>query len=67
MQNSSWTTKSEIEWLDNIGRSSPSTQRTNKIDLLRNYVECSGRHHDWNNIDKFVCIDHAKRLIETFA
>jgi hypothetical protein len=58
-----WTTRNEIEWLDNIGRSSPSTCRTNQIDLLRNYVEYSCRRICWNDIDKHACVSHAKRLI----
>ncbi len=63
MQNSSWTTKNEMEWLDNIGRSSPSTQWMEKIDLLRNYVEYSDRRICWDGIDKQACVDHARWLI----
>ncbi len=63
MQASSWTTKNEMDWLDNIGRSSPSTRTSNAVDLLRNYVERSERRICWNEIDKRACVEHAKRLI----
>ena len=63
MQASSWTTKNEMDWLDNIGRSSPSTRTSNAVDLLRSYVEYADRRICWNEIDKFACVEHAKRLI----
>ncbi len=63
MQASSWTTKNEMEWLDNIGRSSPSTRTSNAVDLLRSYVEYADRRICWNEIDKRACVAHAKRLI----
>ena len=63
MQASSWTTKNEMEWLDNIGRSSQSTRMSDAVDLLKNYVEYYDRRICWNDIDKIACVDHAKRLI----
>lgn len=63
MQASSWTTKNEMEWLDNIGRSSPSTRNSNAVDLLRSYVEYADRRICWNEVDKRACVAHAKRLI----
>jgi len=63
MQASSWTTKNEMYWLDNIGRSSPSTRTSNAVDLLRSYVEYADRRICWNEIDKRACVAHAKRLI----
>lgn len=63
MQNSSWTTKNEMEWLDNIGRSSQSTSTSRAVDLLRSYVERADRRIRWNEIDKIACVEHAKRLI----
>jgi hypothetical protein len=50
-------------WLDNIGRSSPSTRTSNAVDLLRSYVEYADRRICWNEIDKRACVAHAKRLI----
>ncbi len=63
MQASSWTTKNEMDWLDNIGRSSPSTRNSNAVDLLKSYVEYADRRICWNEIDKRACVAHAKRLI----
>jgi hypothetical protein len=53
-----------MDWLDNIGRSSPSTRTSNAVDLLRSYVEYADRRICWNDIDKRACVAHAKRLIE---
>jgi len=59
-----WTTKSELEWLDKIGKANPNTQGMEKETLLRGYLEGARKRTAWGEVDKIAAVAHAHKLLE---
>lgn len=70
---SSWTTGSEISWLDSIGDAYEESKNKgmdvasrvilDRKELLRGYLEGAKRRSRWDKMDRIACIGHAKNLL----
>lgn len=59
-----WGTEAELSWLDTIG----TTARENNPNYdvataLRGYISASYQRRDWMDIDRDVCVNHARELL----
>jgi len=52
IQEGSWTTKCEMDWLERIGRTHTEVRnRTSKKELLRRYIKAFPQRKNWVGMD----------------
>lgn len=62
---SSWGTKSEVDFLNNMGTGKYRPERTSapKDVLLKGYLKGAKKRRLWGAIDSKVVLDHAEALL----
>lgn len=58
-----YTTESELDFLDKIGRHGEHRSEVRRIQALEGYIKAAPRRMDWCGIDKGRVLAHARKLL----